>query len=317
MRGVGGRWSGSAVETAREFFDGVVLVAAEAQFAAVFHDDEVAAAEPGLDLLHEIDVDDGGAVDAEEPCGIELLFEALESLADFEGALACVEASVVAEGFDALDLGDGEEADAAVLRDGEARDEGWLGGTAELGEKELKGVGVDTAVDAFADAIEGFAEAVGGERLEEIVDGVDFKGLQRVLIVGRDEEDDGGRARGGRPATTWKPSSSGMRMSRKRRSGCWVFEARTADSPSPHSPRSSLSGGERWRRMRGRRASGSSSTSEGADHFYEVARWCRGNFDEGGYAARLDGAKLECGGVAVELLKTSADVAEAYTVAVR
>jgi len=192
-----GAMVGLGAEAAGELFDGVVLVAAEAEFAAVFHDDEVAAAEPGLDLLHEIDVDDGGAVDADEFFGVEFLLEALQGLADFEGALACVEASVVAEGFDALDLGDGEETDAAVLRDRDAREEGWFGGAAELREQELKGVGVDGAVDALADAIESFAEAVGGEGFEEIVDGVDFEGLERVLIVGGDE-DDGGCAIGGK-----------------------------------------------------------------------------------------------------------------------
>ena len=188
---------GSAAEASGELFDGVVLVAAEAKLAAVFHDDEVAAAEPGLDLLHEGDVDDGGAVDADEFFGVEFLFEALEGFADFEGALACVKAGVVAEGFDAFDLGDGEETDAAVLGDGNACEKGWLGGAAELGEKELKGIGVEGAVDALADAIEGLAEAVGGEGFEEIVDGVDFKGLERVLVVGGDE-DDGGRAFGGK-----------------------------------------------------------------------------------------------------------------------
>jgi hypothetical protein len=184
------------METAGELFDGFVLIAAETKFGAVFHDDEVAAAEPGLDLLDEIDVDDGGAVDAEELRGVELLFKALEGFADLEGALACVEACVVAKGFDAFDLGDRKEADAAVLCDGDAREEGRFGGAAELGEEELEGVGVDGAVNAFADAIESFAEAVGREGFEEIVDGVDLKGLERVLIVGGDE-DDGGRAFGG------------------------------------------------------------------------------------------------------------------------
>src|ERR1700743_1217569 len=171
---------GLGAEAAGELFDGVVLVAAEGKLAAVLHDDEVAAAEPGLDLLHEIDVDDGGAVDADEFFGVELVFEALQGLADFEGALASVKGGVVAEGFDAFDLGDWEETDAAVLRDGDAREEGWFGGAAELREQELEGVGVDGAVDALANAIEGFAETVGGEGLEEIVDGVDFEGLERV-----------------------------------------------------------------------------------------------------------------------------------------
>jgi hypothetical protein len=64
-------------------------------------------------------------------------------------------------------------------------------GAAKLSEKELEGVGVDGAVDALADAVKGFAEALFGEWLEEIVDGVDFKGLERVLIVGGDEDDGG------------------------------------------------------------------------------------------------------------------------------
>src|SRR5215468_4994655 len=76
-------------------------------------------AEPRLDLADAMDVDDRRAMDAYEPRGIEPRLEVDERLSELVLASARVDAYVVAAGGDPVDLGRGDQPDAAAIRDGE------------------------------------------------------------------------------------------------------------------------------------------------------------------------------------------------------
>jgi len=58
-----------------------------------------------MDLADAVDVDDGGAVDAEEVAAVELLFDLIHRLAEEVGGGAGVQSHVVVGGFDPVDLG--------------------------------------------------------------------------------------------------------------------------------------------------------------------------------------------------------------------
>ena len=158
--------------------------------------------EPGFgaafseDFAGEIDVDDGGAVDAHEERGIERGGELFDGFAEQEGFCADVDASVVVSGFDPFDFGDVDEemfeavGDKESLRIGGAY--GFILGegfeeTSELlmrGERGFCG-------DGLFDVLERGVQALGFDGFRQIVDGVNFEGSNGVSVVSGDKNGGG------------------------------------------------------------------------------------------------------------------------------
>ena len=92
--------------------------------------------------------------------------------------------------------------------------------------------------DPFPGALEGAGEAGIVERLQQVVECAGIECFERVLIVGGDK-DDGGGASAPSISKMSKPSYSGMRTSRKTRSGFCVRIASRARWPRNRTPRES------------------------------------------------------------------------------
>ena len=116
----------------------------------------------------------------EEAVRGELLLELGQADRREEAVVVGVDAGVVVLGLDVANLVDGHEDLATALDHGDALDRGVALGRGGLG---LGGAGLDL--------IERELEAVGLDRLHQVVDGVHAEGLQRVLAVGGDEDDRG------------------------------------------------------------------------------------------------------------------------------
>ena len=80
------------------------------------------------------------------------------------------------------------------------------------------------------------AEAIGAERLQQVVERVDLERAQRVLVVGGDEHDGRLAVRLDRARARSRPVTSGIWMSRNRRSRLPCSMAARASSPVAHSP---------------------------------------------------------------------------------
>jgi len=110
-------WRGSGAAGGEE-----VLPAdfAHAEAVAVVEDDGAFGAAFADDFANVVDVNDGGAVDADEFFGIEGDGELLDGFANEEAFGADVKAGVVVGGFDPFDVGGGDEGVFAAVVDEEA-----------------------------------------------------------------------------------------------------------------------------------------------------------------------------------------------------
>lgn len=109
-----------------ESFGDVALITAHAQLLTILQDDEVMTVEPGLDLADAADVDDGGAMDANELAGIQSGFESCQCLPDLIMTSAGMELRIVARGGDPVDIFYVDWYDAAIGRDCQTIDLGIL-----------------------------------------------------------------------------------------------------------------------------------------------------------------------------------------------
>ena len=113
--------------------------------------------------------------------------------------------------------------------------------------------------DARARAIDCAGEPFTGDRLEEVVEGMDLEGAQRVPVVRRHEDDGRQRSAGERTDDARiRPSPASARRAARRPAR--AIGRVTALRPSPDSPATSTSGRSRRSRRSRRRATGSSST---------------------------------------------------------
>lgn len=172
--------------------EAVAVAAAEGEAGAVAEDDAVFAVKEGLEFLDPLEVDDGGAADAEEAVGGEAGLEGGHGLAEEVAFGADVEADVVIGGFDPIDFVHAEEEDASFGFDDEAVGGPVFGAEVgeQVGEVLVEGFGLAGA-DAIEGALEGGLEALAVEGFEEVIDGVDFEGFEGEAVVGGDEDDDG------------------------------------------------------------------------------------------------------------------------------
>src|SRR6185312_10778635 len=91
------------------------------------------------------------------------------------------DANVVFLGADPADVGDVKEEDAAAGLEDDAFGVGavrCIGGA-------IRRVGLGRGLDLLAGALDGGVQTLGGERLQKIVDRVDFKGANGVTVVCR------------------------------------------------------------------------------------------------------------------------------------
>jgi hypothetical protein len=95
----------------------IPLVAAHPQFLTILQDDEVMTVEPGLDLADAADVDDGGAMDANELAGIQPGFQSCQALPDLIITIADVKLCIIARGGNPVDIFYVDQYDAAIGRD--------------------------------------------------------------------------------------------------------------------------------------------------------------------------------------------------------
>ena len=148
-----------------------------------------------------LDVDDVGAVGAPEGFGVELveeLFEGADVGCAFDGGGGDADGAVVDGGEADVLLVDEEETAAGAEDDlaggGGARWRWGFGGLGgyefEEGVELVEGVGVGGGGgEAGAGLGDGLGDAVAVEGLEEVVDGVDLKGADGVVVVGGGEDD--------------------------------------------------------------------------------------------------------------------------------
>lgn len=148
------------------------------------------------DFADEIDVDNGGAVDADEERGIERGGELFDGFTEQEGFCADVDAGVVVSGFDPFDFGDVDEEILGAVGNQESLRIGGAYGfilgedfeeTSELlmrGQRSFCG-------DGLFDVLEHRVQALGFDGFGQIVDGVNFEGSNGVSVVGSDENGSG------------------------------------------------------------------------------------------------------------------------------
>jgi hypothetical protein len=148
--------------------------------------------EGGLQLADALQVHDGRAVDAHEPGRVELPLQRRQRLAQQVVLLADVQADVVARGLDPVDVLDADEVDAPAGFDHQALGAGAAAGGApeQLPEALAQGRGAPLP-DLRLGALQGGGEAAFVERLEQVIQGVHLERLQRVAVVGGDEDDRG------------------------------------------------------------------------------------------------------------------------------
>lgn len=152
-------------------------------------DNLVRAAGWGGDFADVREVDEVGAVDAEEAVGGEALFEGREGFAMKVAAAAVVEGDVVAVGLDVVDAEDAEEMKLVAIAHGQAL-------VGEMGDAfhEL----IDAGWRGFPGfsrgncAVEGGVEPLFFPGLQEVIDGADRKGFEGMLVVSGGKND--GRA---------------------------------------------------------------------------------------------------------------------------
>ena len=80
----------------------------------------VVAMEPGLEHPHAVQVDDGGAVNAEEVPRVESQLQRADGLPEQVGVLSRVDVDVLGLGFDPVDLFDPKQDDPTARSDDDA-----------------------------------------------------------------------------------------------------------------------------------------------------------------------------------------------------
>ena len=180
---------GGASSKPEEFGTLADVAAGPAKLGFVFQDDFIFAVKPRKKLVNEIKPNERRAVETDEEFGVERILEIVEGAAERVSLRAAVKEDVVAVSFDPGDVADGDEAGAVVVFDEDAIGIGalLLNGFKDLGKTRGEWAGGTQMI--FARAAEDVFEAIFRERLQEIVEGVDFEGAKSVVIVSGDEND--------------------------------------------------------------------------------------------------------------------------------
>src|SRR5271170_3165627 len=143
----------------------------------------MAALKPWLHFANAMQVNDGGAVDANEIARIEFFHQCLQGFSYVVDAARDVEPGVVVFGFNPVNIGDGDENDTAARGDGKALRVIGLGARAvEQREEALCGFFILAAKAALTRARERSGEAVGGKGLKQIVNGIGIECIERITI---------------------------------------------------------------------------------------------------------------------------------------
>jgi hypothetical protein len=166
--------------------DAAVRTARHQLLAVREHHHELPVA-PWLELADAVEVHDVGLVDAHEAAAGQALREALERPADAVLRRARMQPHVVAVPFDPVDRVDREEADALSAPHGDPLEP--VRARAEQAVQAGRQVRRGRARRPGAHPAERLAEALPGERLEEVVDRPGLEGGERVLVI-RGHEDD-------------------------------------------------------------------------------------------------------------------------------
>jgi hypothetical protein len=155
-----------------------------------------------VEFFDAVEVDDGGAVRAPEGLRVELFFKLLHAEAQQVRAAADVELDVVVVGLDPVNVRGVDEDDPAAGLHHEAREVAALSGgrrsrrlffsarvAAQEGAKALGQSPRLFHLDVRLGARERLPEPVVVERLQEVVERVHLERLERVGVVGGDEDD--------------------------------------------------------------------------------------------------------------------------------
>src|SRR5262249_1994641 len=163
------------------------VAAAPAQLGPVLQDDFVFAVKPRKKLADGVQPDQAAAVDAHELLRVERILDGVEGGAN-RVLLSCgMDEDVVAIGFDPGDLPRRDKKGAGVFANQQAI------GILPPPVPPLQQVVEPGRQAAFAAGMlrlrtaERLAEALFGNRFEQIVESIDFKSAQSVLIVRGDE----------------------------------------------------------------------------------------------------------------------------------
>src|SRR5437762_2692323 len=166
------------------------LRAAERNLAAhrIAHDELVAAAEPGDDLLHVLQVHEVRLVGAEEERRVEALLEVAQRVVGHEGALGGVRVDQAVLDPEPEHVGDRHDQDAlsAVHRDLAHVDLALL---LQPLEHALPVGGAVRRAEAGTHAPHRLFDAPAAEWLQQVVHRADLEGADRVLVVGGGEHD--------------------------------------------------------------------------------------------------------------------------------
>src|SRR5438309_305880 len=166
------------------FEDARFIAAAHRNPLAVKHHDGRLSIVLGANFLHELKIDNVGTVHAEKLVRIQSLLEVGHGFAQQVGFAFGAEANVILFGANPANLGNGEEEDASARFEHDARGEAYAVTRFAAGARS-----VVRPSNSLADALNGGAQAFGGERLEKIVHCMNFEGPQSVLVVGSGEHD--------------------------------------------------------------------------------------------------------------------------------
>src|ERR1051326_5714104 len=164
-------------------FLNLTKTASHGQLFAILKNDDVFALEKRLELLDAFDVDEHGPADADEFLRVELFFQRGQGLAQNMILFGSVEHDVVACGFHVIDLIGFDEEDTLAFFDGDANQ--ILQRRFGLAKEFQQAFGDRTrlfAGNVIAGALNGLFEARGLEWFEQVIQGVNFERLKRVLI---------------------------------------------------------------------------------------------------------------------------------------
>lgn len=169
------------------------IPAAPAKLGIVVQDDFVFSVEPREQLADGFEANKAAAIDADEKLWIESVLERVERASKSVFFLATVEDEVVAICFDPGNFADGNKKGPGIFVNEHA-----LGKAAfplHLFEHvaETRHMRVARLRVLLADAAKGFAEANLAYGLEEVIEGVNLKGMKSVLVVRGGEDDAGNR----------------------------------------------------------------------------------------------------------------------------
>src|SRR6478609_3796284 len=164
----------------------VFLIAAEFKFLSAGHYNAMMPVKPGLHFADTLQVDDRGAMNAHEFVGIKLCFHLIHVAADQMRCCTAVKTQVVAFGFNPVEVADIEEEEAPLGGNRNSFQIVFL--LADLAQQPgelMIGRMLLPHFHGAPGAKQGVAKSVFRKRLQQIVESMGFKRLQRVAIVGR------------------------------------------------------------------------------------------------------------------------------------